>query len=152
MAQNQTLRINIKLPAGVGLSSGKGEIPRANSSENNELGSDLYSELVRNIPLTSDNGFTIPVWWIKMDAFENSQFLLDFKSQGEIDKTISIFYLNDDSNNFQNALPLKEYPALLSFNQNELLIRSFVPRKITLSSWLGIKRENQPMTLILEYF
>ncbi|WP_438967332.1 hypothetical protein, partial [Flavobacterium sp.] len=61
-------------------------------------------------------------------------------------------FLNDNTNNLQNAKSLKEFPALLSFNQKAMLIRNFVPRRVSLNSWLGIYKENQLETLILEYF
>ncbi len=152
MAQNQTLRINIELPAGVGLSSGSSSKLDSERSVTNEVGPDLYGETVKNFALIADDGSFVKLTWIKMQTFENSQFLLDFKNQNETGRPIPSYFLNDNTNNLQSAQSLKEFPALLNFNQNGLLIRSFVPRRITLSAWLGFHRDNQPMTLVLEYF
>ncbi|MDG1277471.1 MAG: hypothetical protein P8O16_09335 [Algoriphagus sp.] len=152
MAQNQTLRINIELPAGVGLNSGSSSKLDSERSVNNEVGPDLYGKTVKNFALIADDGSFVKLTWIKMQTFENSQFLLDFKNQNETGKPIPFFFLNDNTNNLESARSLIEFPALLNFNQNGLLIRSFVPRRITLSAWLGFYRDNQPMTLVLEYF
>jgi len=146
MAQNQTLRINIELPAGVGLSS--------MSSFEKSLNLDAFpygyggSDFLR---LAEDGSF-VPLIWIKIQAYENSQFLLDFKNQGEPIRPSLFFFLNDNTNDLQGVQSRREYPALLKFNQNGLLIRSFVPRTNILSAWLGFYGENQPMTLLLEYF
>ena len=152
MTQNQTLRINIELPAGVGLSSGSSSKLDFDASVNNEVGSNLYSEAAKNYSLIAEDGSFVPLVWIRMQTYENSQFFLDFKNQDETGKSTFFYFLNDNTNNLQRARSLIEFPALLNFNQNSLLIRSFVPRRITLNAWLGIKRENQLTTLRLEYF
>ena len=152
MSQNQTLRINIELPAGVGLSSGSSSLPGSETSASNEAGPLLYGETVKQFSLIAEDGSFVDLLWIKMQTFENSQFLLDFKNQDETSKPTFFYFLNDNTNNLQSAQSLKEFPALLNFNQKGLLIRNFVPRRITLNSWLGFYGENQPMTLLLEYF
>ena len=152
MAQSQTLRINIELPAGVGLSSGSSSKPGSNTSVTNEGGPQLYGETVKNFSLIAEDGSFVNLTWIKMQTYENSQFLLDFKNQDETGKQTLFYFLNDNTNNLQSAQSLKEFPALLNFNQNGLLIRSLVPRRITLSSWLGFYEGNQLKTLLLEYF
>jgi hypothetical protein len=75
MAQNQTLRINIELPAGVGLSSGSSSKLDSERSVNNEVEPDLYGETVKNFSLIADDGSFVKLTWIKMQTFENSQFL-----------------------------------------------------------------------------
>lgn len=150
MAQNQTLRINIELPAGVGLSSGSSTMQSPNKSSSYDVWTDLYD--TKNFSLITEDGSLAPLIWIKMQTFENSQFLLNYRNKDEIGKKTFFYFLNDNTNNLQNAKSLKEFPALLSFNQKAMLIRNFVPRRVSLNSWLGIYKENQLETLILEYF
>ena len=150
MAQNQTIRINIELPAGVGLSSKSSSM----SSLGGSLGVDGVPDgyKVRDFSLIAEDGSFVPLIWINMQTYENSQFLLDFKKQNEPIEPSLIYFLNDNTNNLQSAQSLKEFPALLNFNKKGLLIRSFVPRTYTLGAWLGFYGNNQPMTLLLEYF
>lgn len=152
MAQNQPLRINIELPAGVGLSSGSSSKPGSNTSVTNEDGPQLFGETVKNFSLIAEDGSFVNLTWIRMQTYENSQFLLDFKNQELPGKPSLIYFLNDNTNNLQSAQSLKEFPALLNFNQNGLLIRNLVPRRITLNAWLGFYGDNQLKTLLLEYF
>jgi hypothetical protein len=152
MSQNQTLRINIELPAGVGLSSGSSSLPGSETSASNEAGPPLYGETVKNFSLIAEDGSYIDLIWIKLQTYENSQFLLDYNQQGETGKPTVFYFLNDNTNNLPGAQALKEFPALLNFNQKGLLIRNIEPRRITLSSWLGFHQGNQLGTLLLEYF
>nr|MBI1229445.1 hypothetical protein [Cytophagales bacterium] len=150
MAQNQTVRINIELPAGVGLSSTSSSTSSYAERLSPEAFSDGYE--VRDFSWVAADGSFVPLIWIKMRTYENSQFLLDFKNKDNLMMPSSVYFLNDNTNNLQNAQSLQEFPALLNFNQKGILIRSFVPRMNTLSAWLGFYPENQPVTLLLEYF
>lgn len=145
MAQDQTIRINIELPAGVGLSSSM-------SSAEKGLEAFLNGYEVRDFSLIAEDGTFVPLTWIKMQTYENSQFLLDFKNQDESIKPGLVYFLNDNTNNLQSAQALGKFPALLNFNEKGLLIRNFLPRRITLNAWLGFNGEHPPITLLLEYF
>lgn len=150
MAQNQTLRINIELPAGVGLSSGSSTKTGFEKRSGNDIRPDDSG--TENFSLIAEDGSFLPLVWIKMVTYENSQFLLDFKDQGMPGKPSLIYFLNDNTNNLQSAQSLNKFPALLNFNQKDLLIRNFVPRTTFLNAWLGFSGENQLKTLLLEYF
>jgi hypothetical protein len=145
MAQNQTLRINVELPAGVELRSMTG----VESGSGNELWSDIYG---KNYAMIAEDGSLLPLRWIMIQTYENSQFLLEIKNQDVPGKQTFIYFLNDNTNNLQSAQSLKEFPALLNFNQKGLLIRNFKPRRTTFKAWLGYYGENQLESLLLEYF
>lgn len=145
MAQNQTIRINIELPAGVELRS----MSVVESSAGNELWPDIYG---KNYAMIEEDGSLLPLRWIMIQAYENSQFLLELKNHDVSGKPTFIYFLNDNTNNLQSAQSLKEFPILLNFNQKALLIRNFKPQRTTLKAWLGYYGENQLESLLLEYF
>jgi hypothetical protein len=157
-AQDQTVKINIQLPAGVGLSAGGGT--SAGNGKNGNKGSvagvpdggaNRIAETVVNYSVMSEDGTMIPLSWIKMQALENSQFLVDFqKSDGSSMKT-TCYFLNTSTDVLQDAKPVAAFPAVLQFSQEGRLIRNFVPRRTSVYSWIGIP--NDPgMTAVFEYF
>ncbi len=157
-AQDQTVKINIQLPAGVGLSAGGGTSSSSSSSSSgtgeagaSDGGANRIAETVVDFAVMSENGTLIPLSWIKMQALENSQFIVDFrKEDGRAMKT-TCYFLNTSTDLLQEALPVTSFPAVMQFNREGRLIRNFVPRRTSVYSWIGIA--NDPaMTVVIEYF
>ena len=153
-AQDQTVKINIQLPAGVGLSAGAGSNAsnKGNGSDGaTDGGANRIAESVVDFAVMSENGTLIPLSWIKMQALENSQFMVDFrKADGSAMKT-TCYFLNTSTDLLQEALPVTDFPAVMRFNREGRLIRNFVPRRTSVYSWIGIP--NDPaMTMVIEYF
>lgn len=154
-AQDQTIKINIQLPAGVGLSARSGGSSAGStgsgSSNESDSGANRIAESVVNYAVMSEDGTFIPLSWIKMQALENSQFLIDFqKSDGSRMKT-TCYYLNTGTDFLQDAAPVTSFPAVMQFNNEGRLIRNFVPRRTSVYSWIGIP--NDPaMRAVIEYF
>jgi hypothetical protein len=154
-AQNQTVKINIQLPPGVGLSARSGASSTGSagsgSSSAADNGTNRIAESVVNYAVMSEDGTLIPLSWIKMQALENSQFLIDFqKSDGSRMKT-TFYYLNTGTDFLQDAAPVTSFPAVMQFNYEGRLIRNFVPRRTSVYSWIGIP--NDPaLRAVIEYF
>lgn len=148
-AQDQTVKINIQLPAGVGLSAGGG----TSSSEagGSDGGANRIAETVVDFAVMSEDGTLIPLSWIKMQALENSQFIVDFRKEDGSAMKTTCYFLNTGTDLLQEALPLTSFPAVMQFNREGRLIRNFVPRRTSVYSWIGIA--NDPaMTVVIEYF
>lgn len=150
IAQNQTMRINLELPAGVGLSSGSNSMT---GFQMNQLSEDLQSYFgMKNSFYLPERDSYVQLYWIKMQAYENSQFFLDFRSKCLIEKSELFYFLNDDTYFIEFAQALQEIPVLLNFNKQGLLLRSFVPKKNRLTFWFGFYSDCDQKTLLLEYF
>lgn len=160
-AQDQTIKINIQLPAGVGLSAGGGSGASTGAGKNGNGGSasesvsdggaNRIAESVVDFAVMSENGILIPLSWIKMQALENSQFMVDFrKADGSAMKT-TCYFLNTSTDLLQEALPVTVFPAVMRFNREPRLIRNFVPRRTSVYSWIGIPNDPS-MTMVIEYF
>ncbi len=154
-AQDQTIKINIQLPAGVGLSakSGGGSEGTTGSSTSNasDNGANRIAESSVNYAIMSEEGVLIPLSWIKMQALENSQFLIDFQKSDGSRMNTTCYYLNTGTDFLQDAAPVTSFPAVMQFNNEGKLIRNFVPRKTSVYSWIGIP--NDPaMHAVIEYF
>ncbi len=154
-AQDQTVKINIQLPAGVGLSakSGGGSAGSTGSSTSNvpDNGANRIAESFVNYAVMSEQGMLIPLSWIKMQALENSQFLIDFQKSDGSRMNTTCYYLNTGTDFLQDAAPVSSFPAVMQFNHEGRLIRDFVPRRTSVYSWIGIP--NDPaMRAVIEYF
>lgn len=197
--QIQPLKINIQLPAGVGLTSGnptgsgnpgsgsttgngtstgkesveekaKGEKAKDTKSDKNQdsksdkskeakeeswqipiKGSTLLSEDQVEFALVSETGKLVPLNWIRMQSMENSQFLVEFRNQEGRRLSTSCYFLNNNTDELQDAAKISVFPALFQFNEEGRLIRNFSPRRTSLYSWLGIPNEEGLVTVI-EYF
>ncbi|MCZ8134174.1 MAG: hypothetical protein O9252_01575 [Algoriphagus sp.] len=158
-AQDQTVKINIQLPAGVGLSAGGGSAAASGTKGGGSNGSEGASDggvnriaqSVVDFAVMSENGMLIPLSWIKMQALENSQFMIDFrKADGSAMKT-TCYFLNTSTDELQDASPVTVFPTVMRFNREGRLIRNFVPRRTSVYSWIGVP--NDPaMTMVIEYF
>jgi hypothetical protein len=183
-AQLQGLRINVQLPAGVGLSSGS--TSQSNSSTNAENKATTDNKDTKNnkeskdtkenkstdggetekekkyaptqiigdaldFTLISETGKVVPLSWIRMQSMENSQFLVDFRDKDGNQVKTQCFYLNNNTDELQQANSVSVFPALLQFNQQGRLIRNFYPRRTSLYSWIGLPNDAGLVT-VLEYF
>jgi hypothetical protein len=158
-AQDQTVKINIQLPAGVGLSAGGGSGVASgtkgggsNGSEGvTDGGSNRIAQSVVEFAVMLENGMLVPLSWIKMQALENSQFMVDFrKADGSVMKT-TCYFLNTSTDELQDASLVTVFPAVMRFNREGRLIRNFVPRRTSVYSWIGIPNDPS-MTMVIEYF
>ena len=158
-AQDQTIKINIQLPAGVGLSAGGGSAAASgtkgggsNGSEGaSDGGANRIAESVVDFAVMLENGMLVPLSWIKMQALENSQFMVDFrKADGSAMKT-TCYFLNTSTDALQDASLVTAFPAVMRFNREPRLIRNFVPRRTSVYSWIGIPNDPS-MTMVIEYF
>lgn len=140
-SQDQTVKINIQIPAGVGI--------RTQASSEN--GTNRLFENALNYSMLSEDGSLIPLFWFKMQSLENSQFLLDFrKLDGASIKTLC-YFLNNSTDELQNSTRVNEFPALFQFSHEGRLIRNILPKRTSLYSWVGIPN-NPSMTTVIEYF
>lgn len=184
--QLQPLKINIQLPAGVGLSSGNptgSGTTNANGNTNGKesgeekgkdaKGKDSKSEKAKDskteggqepikgstsiaadqveFALISETGRLVPLSWIRMQSMENSQFLIAFRNVEGSLLTTSCYFLNNNTDELQDASKVSVFPALLQFNEEGRLIRNFSPRRTSLYSWIGIPNDPGLVTVI-EYF
>ena len=189
--QIQPLKINIQLPAGVGLSSGnqagsgssntngstngkesaneKGKEAKDKNAKDKEAKSDKSKDAKAEggeapikgstsiagdqveFALVSETGQVVPLSWIRMQSMENSQFLVEFRNQEGRRLSTSFYYLNNNTDELQDALQISVFPALLQFNEEGRLIRNFSPRRTSLYSWIGIPNAAGLVTVI-EYF
>jgi hypothetical protein len=157
-AQDQTVKINIQLPAGVGLSAGGGSSAGNGSSGSKgsvvgepDGGANRIAETVVDFAVMSESGTLIPLSWIKMQALENSQFLVDFQKADGKRMNTTCYFLNTSTDVLQDAKPVTVFPAVMQFDKAGRLIRNFVPRRTSLYAWIGIP--NDPgMTVVFEYF
>lgn len=144
--QNQPVKIIIEIPAGVGVSKvGNG---LADGSGGDGSGIDSGT----TFPLLAENGTFLPLYWLKMQSFEDSQFLLDFSYPGENSKLVTAYFLNDQSGDLQLARKLPKFPFVLNFNQERMLIRNVLPKRIFFNAWLGFTIPDTGVTAIIEYF
>ena len=146
LAQDQTVKINIQIPAGVGMSIGGGS-----SNGNTDNGSNRISDSNLDFSIFSEDGILIPLFWIKMQSLENSQFLIGFKNDQGLAANSVLYFLNNNTDELQSAYPVTQVPALLQFSKEGKLIRNFVPRRTSLYSWIGLSRDPS-MTTVIEYF
>jgi hypothetical protein len=103
MAQNQPIRVSLKQPAGVELSM--------STDERSE------SQAIPPAVFFSEAGSWITLVWIKIQSFENSQLLIDFKKQPSLGNTGTMYFLNDSKTPLQEAQVFKSFPALLNVHQ-----------------------------------
>lgn len=150
-SQDQTVKINIQVPAGVGLSSGTSSISGNSDNETSDNGSNRLAESNLDFSIFSEDGTLLPLFWIKMQSLENSQFLIDFKNERGLASNSAFYFLNNNTDELQRANRVTQFPALLQFSEASLLIRNFVPRRTSLYSWIGLPRDPSMITVI-EYF
>ncbi|MBS4073147.1 MAG: hypothetical protein KGZ90_17590 [Algoriphagus sp.] len=150
-AQDQTVKINIQLPAGVGLSAGGGSNSGSAAQGGEDGGSNRIANSVVDFAVISENGTLIPLSWIKMQALENSQFMVDFRKVDGSSMKTTCYFLNTSTDLLQEALPVALFPAVMQFNREPRLIRNFVPRRTSVYSWIGVPNDPS-MTMVIEYF
>jgi hypothetical protein len=114
-------------------------------------GSTMLSEDQVEFALISETGKLLPLSWIRMQSMENSQFLVEFKDLGGSSLTTSCYFLNNNTDELQDASKISVFPALLQFNEKGRLIRNFSPRRTSVYSWIGIPNDPGLVTVI-EYF
>ena len=114
-------------------------------------GANRIAETVVDFAVMSESGTLIPLSWIKMQALENSQFLVDFQKADGKRMNTTCYFLNTSTDVLQDAKPVTVFPAVMQFDKAGRLIRNFVPRRTSLYAWIGIP--NDPgMTVVFEYF
>jgi|GEM_PF-2001428 len=150
-AQDQTVKINIQLPAGVGLSAGGGSNSGSAAQGGEDGGGNRIANSVVDFAVISENGTLIPLSWIKMQALENSQFMVDFRKADGTAIKPTCYFLNTSTDALQDASPVIAFPAVMRFNQEPRLIRNFVPRRTSVYSWIGVPNDPS-MTMVIEYF
>jgi len=150
-AQDQTVKINIQLPAGVGLSAGGGSNSGSAAQGGEDGGGNRIANSVVDFAVISENGTLIPLSWIKMQALENSQFMVDFRKVDGSSMKTTCYFLNTSTDLLQEALPVALFPAVMQFNREPRLIRNFVPRRTSVYSWIGVPNDPS-MTMVIEYF
>lgn len=153
VAQDQPIKINIQLPAGVGLSAKSPQSGKTAGAQSGSLSSSGISESAKvDFAFISENGIVIPLTWIQMKSLENTQFLLEFRDEAGQRVDFEAYFLNDQSDNLAEAKAYRSFPALLQFDNSGFLIRNKVPRSVSVKSWLGIPAAAQDNRIVLEYF
>ena len=152
-AQDQPIKINIQLPAGVGLSAKSPQSGKTAGAQSGSSSSSGISESAKvDFAFISENGTIIPVTWIQMKSLENTQFLLEFRDEAGKRLDSEAYFLNDQSDNLAEAKAYRSFPTLLQFDNSGFLIRNKVPRSVSVKSWLGIPAAVQGNRIVLEYF
>ena len=149
-SQNQPVKIIIEIPAGVGISKAGNGL--ADGSDGNGSGADasgIDSGMI--FPVFTENGTLLPLYWLKLQSFEDSQFLLDFSYANENSQLVTAYFLNDQSGDLQLAQKLPAFPFALNFNRDRMLIRNVLPKRIFFNAWLGFTIPNTGVTAIIEY-
>lgn len=150
-AQDQPIRINIQLPAGVGLSAKSSTVSNTKGEQPGSASGISESAKV-DFAMVADNGTLIPLTWIQMKSMENNQFLVDLRDEKGIQINFPIYFLNDQSDELSSSKAYESLPAVLQFDRSPLLIRNKTPRQTSVRAWLGIPSLFPGTTLILEYF
>ncbi|AMQ56004.1 hypothetical protein AO498_06235 [Algoriphagus sanaruensis] len=153
LSQNQPIKINIQLPAGVGLSAKSSQSGTSLGGKNAGLGSSGISESTKvNYALIDGNGMIIPLVWIQMKSLENSQFIVDFRDENDHSVEEALYFLNDQTDDLPASIRYEQLPVVLNFDDSNLLIRNRQPRQASVKAWLGFTTNYPGSKIILEYF
>lgn len=152
-AQNQPIKINIQLPAGVGLSAKSSQGGTTAGGKSALLSGSGISESSKvDYALIDENGTLIPLVWIQMKSLENTQFVVDIRDEKGLQLQEAIYFLNDQTDDLSASRLYESLPAVLQFDNSSLLIRNKQPRQTSVKAWLGISTRIPGSSIVLEYF